>query len=133
MPSVCRAGPRSGRMTRVPNHFRYGRNNLVNRIAGLILAASIAGPLRAQPPVGSMIAQQKNAFNAIKNNLQKAAEKMPEDAYGFKPTPELQDFGQRVGHMAGMIGACSRVKGGEAKPNPATGKTSKADLVAALK
>ncbi len=58
---------------------------------------------------------------------------MPEDAYSFKPSPELQDFGQRVAHMAAMIGTCSRVKGGEPKQSQATGKTSKADLVAALK
>src|SRR5262245_22225042 len=57
---------------------------------------------------------------------------MPEDAYSFKPTPELQSFGERVAHIAGQIGTCSGLTG-ERKPNPATGKTSKADLVAALK
>lgn len=96
-------------------------------------ALALAGVAQAQSPVSSLITQQKNAFNNIKNNLQKAAEKMPEDAYSFKPTPDLQDFGQRVAHMAAMIGTCSRVKGGDPKQNMATGKTSKADLVAALK
>ena len=105
----------------------------MNRTAVFVLAASLAGVLHAQSPVSSLVTQQKNAFNNIKNNLQKAAEKMPEDAYSFKPSPELQDFGQRVAHMAAMIGTCSRVKGGEPKQNLATGKTSKGDLVAALK
>jgi hypothetical protein len=107
--------------------------DLVNRTTVFVLAASLGGVLHAQSPVASLITQQKNAFNNIRNNLQKAAEKMPEDAYSFKPSPELQDFGQRVAHMAGMIGNCSRVKGGEPKQNQAAGKTSKADLVAALK
>src|SRR5262245_51245278 len=91
--------------------------NLVKQTALAVLALSLAGVLQAQSPLANVITQQKNAFNAIKNNLQRAAEKMPEDAYSFKPTPELQDFGQRVGHMAAMIGTCSRVKGGEPKQN----------------
>lgn len=101
----------------------------MNRTLLLILAASIAGTLHAQNP---LIAEGKTAYTGIKNNLLKAADKMPEDAYSFKPTPELQSFGERVAHVAGQIAGCSSLTG-ERKPNPATGKTSKADLVAALK
>ena len=104
----------------------------MNRIAVLILSASL-GVVYAQPPVSLLVTQGKNSWNGIKGNLLKAAEKMPEADYGFKPTPELQNFGERVAHMANMIGNCSRVRGGEPKQNQATGKTSKADLVAALK
>jgi hypothetical protein len=101
----------------------------VNRSLLLLLAASVAGSLHAQNP---LIAEGKAAYTGIKNNLLKAADKMPEDAYSFKPTPDLQSFGERVAHVAGQIGGCS-VLTGDRKPNPATGKTSKADLVAALK
>jgi hypothetical protein len=101
----------------------------VNRTLLLILAASIAGALHAQNP---LIAEGKAAYTGIKNNLLKAADKMPEEAYSFKPTPELQSFGERVAHVAGQIGGCSGLTG-ERKPNPAMGKTAKADLVAALK
>ena len=97
-----------------------------------VLAASLAGVVQAQTPVASLITQGKGSWNGIKNNLLRAAEKMPEDAYSFKPTAELQNFGERVAHMAAMIGACARVRG-EQKQNQATGKTAKADLVAALK
>jgi hypothetical protein len=103
----------------------------VNRTFLLILAASIAGALNGQS-TNPLIADGKAAYNQIKNNLLKAADKMPEDAYSFKPTPELQSFGERVAHVAGQIGACSGLTG-ERKPNQATGKTAKADLVAALK
>jgi len=102
----------------------------VNRTVMLILAASVAGALNAQ--TSALITVGKNSYNQIKNNLLKAADKMPEDAYSFKPTPELQSFGERVAHVAGQMGTCSGVTG-ERKPNPAMGKTSKADLVAALK
>src|SRR5215472_2464213 len=79
-----------------------------------------------------VIAEQKAAYTRLKGNVMKAAEKMPEDQYNFKPTPEMQSFGERIAHIAGQMGACSGVTG-ERKPNPAQGKTSKADIVAALK
>jgi uncharacterized damage-inducible protein DinB len=64
-----------------------------------------------------------------------AAEKMPEANYSFKPTPEVRSFGQLVGHLAdSQYFFCSSAAGETA---PASGieksKTSKADLVAALK
>jgi hypothetical protein len=44
----------------------------------------------------------------------------------------MQSFGERIAHIAGQTGGCSGLTG-ERKPNPAQGKTSKADIVAALK
>lgn len=101
----------------------------MNRTLLLILAASIAGTLHAQNP---LIAEGKASYNQVKNFLLKAADKMPEEDYSFKPTPDLQSFGERVAHVAGQIGTCSGLTG-ERKQNPATGKTAKADLAAALK
>ena len=77
-----------------------------------------------------MIAEARQTYNGVKNNLLKAADKMPEDAYSFKPSPEVQTFAQRMVHVAGQIRACSGIAG-EAK-QPAQ-PTSKADIVAALK
>lgn len=103
----------------------------MNRPAGMMIALSLASgcALLAQNPV---IAEQKAAYTNNKNNLIKAAEKMPEEAYSFKPTPEMETFGQRMVHIANQIGTCSGMTG-ERKPNPATGKTAKADIVAGLK
>ncbi len=65
-----------------------------------------------------------------------AAEKMPEENYSFKPTPEVRSFGQLVGHLADSQYYFCSLAAGE-KPPVAGGveksKTSKADLVAALK
>lgn len=63
-----------------------------------------------------------------------AAEKMPEENYSFKPTPEVRSFGQIVGHLAdSQYYFCSSV-GGESHPSTVEKtKTSKADLIAALK
>ncbi len=80
-----------------------------------------------------LIAESTQAYNAIKNNLLKAAEKMPPETYDFKPTPEIRSFGALIGHIAdSQLRTCSAVKG-ETKQPTASSKTAKADLVAALK
>jgi DinB superfamily len=99
------------------------------------LAGLLASPLavRAQAPTPSVPDAIRQSYDVIKNNLLKAADKMPEDGYDFKPTPAERSFGGWVAHVADAQSAgCSRALG-----NPAGGgaalKTSKADLVAALK
>jgi uncharacterized damage-inducible protein DinB len=64
-----------------------------------------------------------------------AAEKMPEENYSFKPTPEVRSFGQLVGHLADSQYFFCGLAGGDAKPAAGAekSKTSKAELVAALK
>ena len=39
-------------------------------------------------------------YQNVQRNLAEAAEKMPEEHYGFKPTPEIKPFGQLVAHVA---------------------------------
>ena len=103
----------------------------MNRSAVMMLALSLSG-------AGALLAQQprdrrtKGGLHQQQEQLIKAAEKMPEEAYSFKPTPEMETFGQRMIHIANQIGTCSRLTG-ERKPNPAAGKTAKADIVAGLK
>jgi len=103
----------------------------VNRIAALTLAASLAGALCAQN-TNPVIKEARGAYDSVKNNILRAADKMPEEAYSFKPTPEQQTFAERMAHIAGQIRTCSSVKG-EQKQSDAGSKTAKADLVAALK
>jgi uncharacterized damage-inducible protein DinB len=80
-------------------------------------------------------AGQKALYEGITNNIIRAAEKMPEENYSFKPTPDIRSFGQLVGHLAEFQYVFCSGAAGE-KP-PVTGiensKTSKADLVQALK
>ncbi len=95
-------------------------------LAGVSMAASAQNP---------MVEGQKFLHDMAKNNILRSAEKMPEENYSFKPTPEVRSFGQLLGHIAdAQYLFCSAVLG---KPNPAPGieksKTSKADLIAALK
>jgi uncharacterized damage-inducible protein DinB len=96
----------------------------------VLLAAFAVSALHAQD---ALVGPVKQSYTSVKNNLLKAADKMPDENYSFKPTPEVQTWGQRVAHMADSnIGTCARLKG-EQKSVGAASKTSKADLVAALK
>jgi hypothetical protein len=96
----------------------------------LAAALSCAGAAFAQNPLST---EAKQAYTAIKNNLVKMAEKMPEDQYGFKPVPEIRTFGALVGHVAdSMMRTCTSLSG-EAKTAGAANKTAKTELVAALK
>lgn len=99
--------------------------------------ALFAAPLFAQAPAGATAPSTAEAirqtYNNLKNNILKAADKMPDDAYDFKPTPEERSFGGWVAHVAdAQTGGCSRVLGTPKTPGAAS-KTTKADLVAALK
>jgi len=104
----------------------------MTRLSMLIFAAAGAASLvcaQENPETTPL----KQAYNGIKNNFLKAAEAMGEDNYSFKPTPELQSFGERVAHIADANArTCAAIKG-EKKNVEAASKTSKADLIAATK
>lgn len=93
-----------------------------------------AGALAAQT-AASVSADTKGLYDGVKNNVVKAAEKMPEENYGFKPVETVRSFGQLVGHVADAnYMFCSAVKGEKAPVSGIEkGKSAKADLVQALK
>ena len=89
----------------------------------------------AAPPANPITASEKGLYSFVSNAVIGAAQKMPEENYSFKPTPDVRSFGQLVGHVAdASYMFCSQALG---EPNPMKDiektKTSKADLVAAVK
>jgi len=109
----------------------------VRSIAPTVLALVLgAAALNAQAPASAgnpFISEAKPAYNTIKNNLTAMAAKMPPEAYDFKATPDVRTFGGLVAHIADtQMRTCAAVKG-EQKTVDAASKTSKDDLVAALK
>jgi hypothetical protein len=100
--------------------------------APLFAQAPAAAP--AQPSATPSTADAiRQTYNTVKNNLLKAGDKMPDDAYDFKPSPEERSFGGWVAHVAdAQTAGCSRVLGTPKTPGAAS-KTTKSDLVAALK
>ena len=102
-------------------------------IAALGSALILQAQPAAAPQSANLSAELKQAYTAIKNNITKAADKMSEENYSFKATPEVRPFGQLVAHVAdSQARGCSSAMG-EQKSVDAASKTSKADLVAALK
>jgi uncharacterized damage-inducible protein DinB len=97
-----------------------------------VLVAAASTVAFAQNPLS---VGQKVFYSVVAHNVVASAEKMPEENYSFKPTPEVRSFGELVGHTAdAQFGFCSEVAG--EKPPVADiekTKTTKADLVKAVK
>jgi uncharacterized damage-inducible protein DinB len=89
----------------------------------------------AAAPANPITASEKGLYARIGNSVIRAAEKMPEENYSFKPTPEVRSFGQLVGHEADANYMFCSLAIGETNPSKdiEKTKTSKADLVAAVK
>lgn len=100
----------------------------------LTLASFAAAALFAQAPEKPLVSSAKAMFLQTKDVITRSAEKMPEEHYSYKPTPEVRSFGQIIGHIAdAQYGLCSASTGTrKAPPGVEKSKTAKADLVAAL-
>jgi hypothetical protein len=76
----------------------------------------------------------KNQLPRFSKNMVAAAEAMPADKYGFKPTPEMNSFAHLVMHIAqSNNGLCSKISGMAAPDAKMTDTDPKDKLVAALK
>lgn len=98
-----------------------------------VLAVCLAGTAAAQS--GGVAGDLTAFFNQLKNNVVRAAEKMPGEHYGFKPVPEVKSFGAMAAHIADANFSICAAASGEKRPpmQVEKTKTSKGDIVAALK
>ena len=108
----------------------------------MLLRRSIFAALFVVLPVSTfaqnanpLTANAKVQFGALSGFVVRSAEKVPEDLYSFRATPEVRSMAQLFGHVAdAMFSMCSTAAG--TKP-PRTGieksVTTKPELVAALK
>jgi hypothetical protein len=82
-------------------------------------------------PVSGAVKAQLPRFS---KNMVAAAEAMPADKYGFKPTPEMNSFGHLVMHIAqSNNGLCSKISDTPAPDVKIADADGKDKLVAALK
>ena len=99
----------------------------------MLFAAVLASGCALQAQTNPLIAESERAYTAIETNLTKAADKMTDENYSFKASPDIRTFGALIAHIADtQMRTCAAVKG-EQKQADAASKTAKADLVAALK
>jgi uncharacterized damage-inducible protein DinB len=98
----------------------------------ICLLASAALATAQENPLSTF---NKMAYGRVKDTLLRSAEKMPEENYNFKPTDAVRSYGQIIGHVADAQYLFCSIVLGEKNPAPKIEqtKTSKADLVAALK
>ena len=101
-------------------------------IATLVLINCAA--LAQTPDLKSVSGYPKMVQKQVTGWIERAAEKMPEEEYAFKPDPASRSFGQILGHIADADYLfCSTVLG-ESSPSPGIekSKTTKSELRAAL-
>ncbi len=95
----------------------------------------LATPALASAQDNPWTANTKMIYSGMKAVVLASAEKVPEELYAYKPTPEVRSFGQILGHEAdSQYSMCSSALG-EKNPLPHVEKTktTKAELIAALK
>lgn len=101
----------------------------------LLICICLLAPMAAWSQDNPLSTFTKRVYGFQKNILLRSAEKMPEENYSFKPVDSVRTYGQLIGHLAdGQYEFCSPALGEKnPEPNIEKTKTSKADLIAALK
>ena len=97
-------------------------------------AALASGAQNAAPPSGPA-AEVQAYYNRMKGNVIKAAEKMPDADYQFRPTPDIRTYARIVNHITeAQQHTCSALNGTAFDPKTVPSDTAdKATIVAGLK
>jgi len=103
----------------------------------VVAIASMGGSASVCAQGSPLTSDVRRDYQGIRDFFIRAAEKMPEAKYGFRPSPDVRTFGQQVAHVADdQYNLCAPAKG-ETRSGAYTQIEStlskKADLVAALK
>ena len=107
------------------------------KLSSLLLAALLATAASAAfaQPANPLTANAKVQLAALTGFVIRSAEKVPEDLYAFRPTPDVRTMGQLYGHVADALFAMCATAAGSKPPRTGIEKTvsAKPELVAALK
>ena len=100
-----------------------------------ICAIAQESPAAPAAPANPISASERGFYGLVSGEVVAAAEKMPEQNYSFRPTPDVRTFGQLVGHVAdAQYNFCGMVAGEQPSTKSIESTTtSKTDLVSALK
>jgi len=102
---------------------------------GLMLITGTAFAQTAAAGANPYTANVKAQAEQIRSLVLRTAEKVPEDVYAFKPTPDVRSLAGVLGHIADAHHLlCGMATGAKPVFNPVNEKkTTRAELVAALK
>ena len=103
-------------------------------LAGILCLPTLAFAQAPAQPAGPA-AEALAAYNRGKPNILKSADKMPADAYTYKPTPEIRTFARVINHVTeAQFHVCDALNGTPSDPKAVPADTAdKATIVAALK
>jgi hypothetical protein len=96
-------------------------------------ACTLAAPAPSFAQTADIKAVVLKDWNDVKSLIVKIAAEMPEDKYGFKPTPPQRNYGEQVLHIAGANINFIKAMGGKAvAPSVNLKATSKAEIIKAV-
>jgi uncharacterized damage-inducible protein DinB len=107
-------------------------NNLARSLvvtAALILIAALRPAAQSPTLQGDLLKD----WTSMKDRMAKIADAMPEDKFGFKPTPAQRSFGEQMMHVATANVGLMKVLGAKAEAPTINAKaTAKAEILKAL-
>ena len=106
------------------------------KLSSLVVALALLAPSAVfAQSANPLTANAKVQFGALSGFVVRSAEKVPEELYSFRATPEVRTMAELYGHVAdAMFGMCATAAGTKPpKSGIEKGTTGKAALVAALK
>src|SRR5246500_3126965 len=100
-----------------------------------LLAATATRAQDASAPIANPVSTTvKSQLTRFSKNMVAAAESMPAEKYGFKPSPEMNSFGHLVIHIVQSNNLlCSKISGAAAPDTKLADTDGKDKLVAGVK
>ncbi|HEY4818014.1 MAG TPA: DinB family protein [Candidatus Acidoferrum sp.] len=100
----------------------------------LVAVVAVSAQENSAPVANPVSTTVKNQLTRFSKNMVAAAESMPAEKYGFKPTPEMNTFGHLVMHIVQSNNLlCSKISGTAAPDSKLADSDGKDKLVAGLK
>ncbi|MEP7065906.1 MAG: DinB family protein [Gemmatimonadota bacterium] len=113
---------------------------MLRSVCVTLLLALPASTLHAQNSATSpdqAVGTSRTLWQQLSGFVTEAAQDMPENKYGYRPTKDVRTFGELIAHVAGsQYSFCATALGDSARAEDdieKQKKTSKAELVAAMK
>jgi uncharacterized damage-inducible protein DinB len=105
---------------RISKYFKIALSPIINntimkklsQLFALLALTFVSSSVFAQFTQPQMVAEWQRAKNYTKTYL----DAMPEDGYGFKPTPEIRSFAQQMLHLSDADYIFATVASGKANP-----------------
>jgi uncharacterized damage-inducible protein DinB len=108
-------------------------------VFALFVTPSASSAQQTPAPAGqtfTLSGEMLRGYQNVQRDLAEAAEKMPDEHYAFRPTPDIKPYGQLVAHVAlAQFRTCAMLKG---EPSPRKDEKedasrTKAEAIALLK